>query len=237
MINRESNICNSYKICNFGGDIFVRNCCQPPCEAVSWNILHVYRKTGKIRQPPCEAESWNFYIGVAHTSGVVSLLVRLWIEIWDTEADGQPPPRSASLRGCELKYFINTHFLPDVMLASLRSYELNCICKCRIWFVGSQLPRKAASWNGDNADPEFLTILDTKNTDFNQITPVMKMSGKAKDRKEKALLRKMSEVWVKFWVKFKKFWENVSNYKIIGGTWKYYTFNGNRSMWKISSNG
>ena len=77
--------------------------CQPPCEAVSWNKASVTRywkssrsaslwgcelKYGYRRktvavlcQPPCEAVSWNTNIRTTNVMGLVSLLVRLWVEI------------------------------------------------------------------------------------------------------------------------------------------------------------
>ena len=77
---------------------------QPPCEAVSWNIALSVSKQDQISQPPCEAVSWNVavsfhfsriwssaslwgcelkctYINVICTDSVVSLLVRLWVEM------------------------------------------------------------------------------------------------------------------------------------------------------------
>ena len=77
---------------------------QPPCEAVSWNIGHYSNSELEKSQPPCEAVSWNVdhmllayadYLSASlwgcelkYISGdtifsgfVVSLLVRLWVEI------------------------------------------------------------------------------------------------------------------------------------------------------------
>ena len=76
---------------------------QPPCEAVSWNIIRSeytwddctsaslwgcelkYRtvKGGEQidRQPPCEAVSWNASSNSDCIICCVSLLVRLWVEI------------------------------------------------------------------------------------------------------------------------------------------------------------
>ena len=34
-------------------------CCQPPCEAVSWNRCVHYGEECVLCQPPCEAVSWN----------------------------------------------------------------------------------------------------------------------------------------------------------------------------------
>ena len=77
---------------------------QPPCEAVSWNIVsalitffrilsaslwgcelkyhmsYVVTQT-ESRQPPCEAVSWNMLEYVTEEGTTVSLPVRLWVEI------------------------------------------------------------------------------------------------------------------------------------------------------------
>ena len=78
--------------------------CQPPCEAVNWNILcYVYFFESGC-QPPCEAVNWNLTsTSFPVFSDPVSLLVRLWIEIW-SGLDRRWWTRSASLWGCELKY-------------------------------------------------------------------------------------------------------------------------------------
>ena len=56
---------------------------QPPCEAVSWNAPRVSTDGIILCQPPCEAVSWNVSSFVGRwVAGVVSLLVRLWVEIW-----------------------------------------------------------------------------------------------------------------------------------------------------------
>ena len=54
---------------------------QPPCEAVSWNPISVTDMTTTSCQPPCEAVSWNTIAGFLSRFCVVSLLVRLWVEI------------------------------------------------------------------------------------------------------------------------------------------------------------
>ena len=99
--------------------------CQPPCEAVSWNLWCYRCSVGAIqsaslwgcelkwwkvaecnyidksaslwgcelklvdsltflhhfRQPPCEAVSWNIFLKMLYGITLVSLLVRLWVEI------------------------------------------------------------------------------------------------------------------------------------------------------------
>ena len=76
---------------------------QPPCEAVSWNlmvlwILHLLLWSASLwgcelklvdiddgnvefGQPPCEAVSWNVNADNLLVEADVSLLVRLWVEI------------------------------------------------------------------------------------------------------------------------------------------------------------
>ena len=77
--------------------------CQPPCEAVSWNKLRYDEILTSVGQPPCEAVSWNTIIrGMSN----ISL-------------------PSASLWGCELKFFY-----PDI------PFSLFC-----------QPPCEAVSWN------------------------------------------------------------------------------------------
>ena len=97
---------------------------QPPCEAVSWNELIcnsiVWSSSASLwgcelkwctwcaagslhRQPPCEAVSWNTFVFIRRTHGVVSLLVRLWVEILMSRWK-MPLIPSASLWGCELKW-------------------------------------------------------------------------------------------------------------------------------------
>ena len=80
-MNRESNICNSYKKYNFGLGIFMQNCCQPLREAVSWNASSV----SLIYVFP------------------VSLFVRLWVEMSPYLRDIAGGITSASSWGCELK--------------------------------------------------------------------------------------------------------------------------------------
>ena len=56
--------------------------CQPPCEAVSWNT-HVHLIWWVYPcQPPCEAVSWNSRHSWREIHYFVSLLVRLWVEIF-----------------------------------------------------------------------------------------------------------------------------------------------------------
>ena len=74
--------------------------CQPPCEAVSWNIPadEVLKDAGG--QPPCEAVSWN--------SDFPS--IRL-------------VARSASLWGCELKFLCRLAILAPVPVSLLECWN------------------------------------------------------------------------------------------------------------------
>ena len=69
----------------------LRLCCgQPPCEAVSWNVKHWAITTMSFRQPPCEAVSWNLYLdSIIFHCIAVSLLVRLWVEIFPRNVSGK----------------------------------------------------------------------------------------------------------------------------------------------------
>ena len=130
--------------------VFVWNCCQPPCEAVSWNNFRFTPALLSCGQPPCEAVSWNTNIPRSmpcealsaslwgcelkllrilplSVLSPVSLLVRLWVEIRQAWWLGRSAKTSASLWGCELK------------CAKLGRDMLNM----------SQPPCEAVSWNLD----------------------------------------------------------------------------------------
>ena len=91
------------EICDDSGWVWSRDR-QPPCEAVSWNFHSSAEHLPEHSQPPCEAVSWNVRIlrvAAQHLSSaslwgcelkykmcyrvtneeLVSLLVRLWVEI------------------------------------------------------------------------------------------------------------------------------------------------------------
>ena len=56
--------------------------CQPPCEAVSWNRKRRCLRNNASGQPPCEAVSWNACRRSMIQLNLVSLLVRLWVEMY-----------------------------------------------------------------------------------------------------------------------------------------------------------
>ena len=76
---------------------------QPPREAVSWNTYNSSIRYIFSRQPPREAVSWNANYIIHLPMCVVSLLVRLWVEILSRLKIAKSSP-SASSWGCELKY-------------------------------------------------------------------------------------------------------------------------------------
>ena len=98
---------------------------QPPCEAVSWNVIGYRWLNSNFRQPPCEAVSWNEMRRGKWSVSRVSLLVRLWVEMFRTVSEQlctfcQPP--------CEAVSWNN--FLPSIMI-----------------FFHRQPPCEAVSWN------------------------------------------------------------------------------------------
>ena len=79
----------------FGGN------CQPPCEAVSWNESRLHSLQTAVSQPPCEAVSWNAPSPGQLIDKIVSLLVRLWVEMHTSEPPScgnwcQPPCEAVS---------------------------------------------------------------------------------------------------------------------------------------------
>ena len=87
------------------GPLVPEESCQPPCEAVSWNVSQQKCGYSHYRQPPCEAVSWNVvHDRCAYKPSHVSLLVRLWVEILVGVSAWSGGDMSASLWGCELKY-------------------------------------------------------------------------------------------------------------------------------------
>ena len=126
---------------------FRRGSSQPPCEAVSWNVEDSVIDISGGCQPPCEAVSWNFAVAVESVSMIVSLLVRLWVEIFFLYSS-QFAHGSASLWGCELKWAINGQICHGWRSASLWGCEL----KCRPFPLipapfPCQPPCEAVSWN------------------------------------------------------------------------------------------
>ena len=143
---------------------------QPPCEAVSWNVDCITKNLLLPGQPPCEAVSWNaFYHPDCNSQLPVSLLVRLWVEMRN-HRNSHSVRQSASLWGCELKYWKVKIVLRRIQSASLWGCELKwydrkpnfidnlsaslwgCELKLRIVFytlhmLSGQPPCEAVSWN------------------------------------------------------------------------------------------
>ena len=80
---------------------------QPPCEAVSWNIAELRKRKYKVRQPPCEAVSWNKFQPFSKKQRKVS----------------------ASLWGCELKFwqYVHLHWTYHVSLLVRLWVEMLCM--------------------------------------------------------------------------------------------------------------
>ena len=101
----------------------------------------------QYRQPPCEAVSWNTNINPwCNRSSLVSLLVRLWVEITGLPKYSESPP-SASLWGCELKCNASSWHTfmtrqPPCEAVSWNMAERNRSAQSR-----SQPPCEAVSWN------------------------------------------------------------------------------------------
>ena len=71
---------------------------------MSWNATLGAKKYVYRRQPPCEAVSWNSLNSSHWCWSPVSLLVRLWVEIYKSVGGVHCTKPSASLWGCELKW-------------------------------------------------------------------------------------------------------------------------------------
>ena len=135
--------------------------CELKYASVSWKVVHP-------RQPPCEAVSWNTWNMCRRVSQEVSLLVRLWVEIFSRFWMALLI-LSASLWGCELKYNSSTpssHRLrqppceavswnermkadtkEEKRSASLWGCELKLVGQLQEIIVGRQPPCEAVSWN------------------------------------------------------------------------------------------
>ena len=53
---------------------------HPPCEDVSWKVIHHLLCSLYDRHPSCEDVSWKNYIVYLQTKGFVILHVRMWVE-------------------------------------------------------------------------------------------------------------------------------------------------------------
>ena len=121
---------------------------QPPCEAVSWNDKTNSAKGGALRQPPCEAVSWNVMESAfLYSSIIVSLLVRLWVEMrhgpmkWETD-HRQPPCEAVSWNNVFPSAVAFCCGQPPCEAVSWNDYSCNAgsLYPC-------QPPCEAVSWN------------------------------------------------------------------------------------------
>ena len=120
---------------------------QPLREAVSWNWKTLRELYVSFRQPLREAVSWNTTLFDKNRHFVVSLFVRLWVEIPLLEYC-QPTPTSASSWGCELKYIPICQMLHsgDVSLFVRLWVEMYMLFPNRQCHRRKPL-REAVSWN------------------------------------------------------------------------------------------
>ena len=72
------------------------------CESVDWNIKTLFRTADNSRHSLCESVDWNSNLVPNNVSGVVTLFVRVWIEI-TTYLTYVVLPLSLSLWECGLK--------------------------------------------------------------------------------------------------------------------------------------
>ena len=121
---------------------------QPPREAVSWNRINVRKKFTVSRQPPREAVSWNLKnVGLGNVTSV-SLLVRLWVEIFRSRLCWSLCRSSASSWGCELKFFLDLFWVSRIKCQPPREAVSWNDWEVEIWVVKMcQPPREAVSWN------------------------------------------------------------------------------------------
>ena len=103
---------------------------QPPCEAVSWNEVQVQSGLYCHGQPPCEAVSWNSFSMASFTSLDVSLLVRLWVEIMSISWDPEPKNVSLLVRLWVEMFSMGIVLLLRLLSASLWGCELKWQSHC-----------------------------------------------------------------------------------------------------------
>ena len=136
--------------------ILNRVSCQPPCEAVSWNTQNRHRLTGLISQPPCEAVSWNLLLSSLTWAVCVSLLVRLWVEIF-LQLQLPYPLRQPPCEAVSWNIYFR-HLLSLLsMSASLWGCELKWIVPLAVQDFRCQPPCEAVSWNVNKASENIST--------------------------------------------------------------------------------
>ena len=124
-----------------------RKSCQPLREAVSWNSQNPFNIRVNGRQPLREAVSWNEWYRAVLNQIIVSLFVRLWVEMRCQRSGNTPDSSSASSWGCELKYD-KTYEHPKRIRQPLREAVSWNVCDCiKIIRKECQPLREAVSWN------------------------------------------------------------------------------------------
>ena len=98
---------------------------QPPCEAVNWNMRRTTDELKAICQPPCEAVNWN--------------------KTRDGKDDKQN--KSASLRGCELKYSTKTYLTFKDCQPPCEAVNWNSFTRPLQIGTECQPPCEAVNWN------------------------------------------------------------------------------------------
>ena len=121
---------------------------QPLREAVSWNTSKMKVKHQKLCQPLREAVSWNTYVLAVLAISVVSLFVRLWVEI--KEGINIVGDRYVSLF---VRLWVEIVLVSAHMGARTSASSWGCELKY-IWHAESegyncQPLREAVSWNTD----------------------------------------------------------------------------------------
>ena len=149
---------------------FIRKKSQPLREAVSWNDICFMRRTVPSSQPLREAVSWNEPDTKVGPLSLVSLFVRLWVEIarfipvsgytcsqplreavsWNTVnyVGERVKGKSASSWGCELKYKnIVLPMLTWIVSLFVRLWVEITVEKFSMSDIRCQPLREAVSWN------------------------------------------------------------------------------------------
>ena len=115
---------------------------QPLREAVSWNSNRQVWYVKPFCQPLREAVSWNIFSEIRSWIALVSLFVRLWVEISNI-VFSSPCVKSASSWGCELKYWISS-VVYSASLPSASSWGCELKYKTEVIFMSSKV--SASSW-------------------------------------------------------------------------------------------
>ena len=130
----------------------MKGTCQPPREAVSWNMSSIILGINALSQPPREAVSWNIW-GIDMKTKRGCQPPREAVS-WNTETgksvkSGSP---SASSWGCELKYTNNRKCRSEALVSLLVRLWVEIIPMQNYRHrIKRQPPREAVSWNMQTA--------------------------------------------------------------------------------------